>query len=269
MPSLFPERMKIWTAINGSEELKLFIENNGKHFSNLYSRFSRGKDKYANLYLAWLDHIRSYTCTSALTGQGTSGDWSAMLSKYLPETLTMAAQRTILASILHAIQDGIQLQISSLIVEKEENTEQASEQLSDDTALYRVSGWAVKSAIDHKKNDLKHGRGKKEVNDCDLKLLAALKRPKDKKIELPIGAQLIDRGGLTYIHSELLPWVHAVEASMKQFLSESGYRKYGRNIFKVRKGMAQIMVLLLLCYTGHKGQCLIRCYSPTGVYFCN
>ena len=78
------------------------------------STISLAGEKKVKFYLAWLDHIRSYTCTSALTGQGTSGDWSAMLS-YLPETLTMAAQRTILASILHAIQDGIQLQISSLI----------------------------------------------------------------------------------------------------------------------------------------------------------
>ena len=35
------------------------------------------------------------------------------------------------------------------------------------------------------------------------------------------------------MHSSLLPWLHAVEASMKVFLKQDGYKKYGRNIFSV------------------------------------
>ena len=67
----------------------------------------------------------------------------------------------------------------------------------------------------------------------EIKLLTALKRPQELKIELPAGAQYLDRGGLTFVHSNLLPWVHAVEESIKQFLNDKGYKRYGKNIFKV------------------------------------
>lgn len=112
----------------------------------------------------------------------------------------------------------------------------ATGQLSDDTACYRISGWALKSAIDRRQKDIKCGSGsrKKELIQKDVQLLMTLRRPKESKIELPVGAQFIDRGGLTYLHSNLLPWVRKMEESMKQFLNEGGYRKYGKNIFKVR-----------------------------------
>ena len=62
-----------------------------------------------------------------------------------------------------------------------------------------------------------------------LKLLTALKRPQELKINLPTGAQYLDRGGLTFVHSNLLPWLHAVE---KQVLNDRGYRRYiGCNSF--------------------------------------
>lgn len=229
MPSLFPERTNFWTAISNSEELKIFVDNNIEIYLQLYIKFGKGKDKYANLFLAWLDHIRSYTCKEFMTTG--RDDWSDILYKYSPESISEGTQRTMLASILHAVQDGIQSQIAPKLIEGSESTTRS--EISDDTALYRISGWAVKSAIDHRQRDIMHARGKKELVESDLKLLKSMRLPQEAKVTLPIGAQLLDRGGLTFVKSEFLPWIRAVEASMKRFLNRNGYQRYGKNIFKV------------------------------------
>jgi hypothetical protein len=212
--------------------LKLFIAKTSDKYLNLYDKFSRGKDKYATLYLAWLDEIRSYTCKDHLT-EASRDNWGRILA--IHGIASDSVQRTVIASIHHAVQDNMQSQISSYIEGLESEADSSEcERLSDDTACYRISGWAVKSAIDRRKKDIKHNRGKKDQAQNDIKLLEALKRSKDSKLELPIGAQLLDRGGLTYIHSCLLPWVRAIEESIKQFLNAAGYRKYGKDIFKVK-----------------------------------
>ena len=106
-----------------------------------------------------------------------------------------------------------------------------SELPGDDTALYRISGWALKSTIDLT-TKLQQAEVKQELQQ-QLVLLQSLKRPNTNKYTLPLGAQYLDRSGLTFMHSSLLPWLHAVEASMKVFLKQDGYKKYSRNIFSV------------------------------------
>lgn len=81
-----------------------------------------------------------------------------------------------------------------------EKPSDGTERVSDHTALYRISGWAVKSAIDFRLR--KEGVAKEE-----LQLLKALKRSKSEKLTLPIGAQFLDRGGLTFVKPELLSWL--------------------------------------------------------------
>lgn len=244
MPSLYPERMELWVAISNSEELKLFINHNRERYIIYYDQFSKGKDKYANLYLKWLDEIRSYTCKEYQRTE-TMDKWAPVLAicSHIPESI----QRTVIASIMHAVQDAMQLQISSNIenVDQELEDHHNIEKPSDDTSCYRISGWAVKSAIDHRQKDLVYGRGKKEHVNRDIDLLKALRRSKVSKLQLPIGAQFLDRGGLTFVHSSLLSWVHAVEISMKQFLSETGYKKYGKHIFKVAKVVKHARFYLL------------------------
>ena len=110
----------------------------------------------------------------------------------------------------------------------------AAEIPSDDTALYRISGWALKSTIDYRKWMLKRGAGTTVQVQQELDLLSALKRLNVAKSSLPLGAQYLDRGGLTFMHSSLLPWMRAAEASMKVYLNQDGYKKYGKHIFRVR-----------------------------------
>lgn len=141
---------------------------------------------------------------------------------------SIQTKRTVLAYILHGVQDGVQSQMTAVISEGME-TSDSLEQHGDDTALYRISGWALKSVIDIYTHE--------QIPDADTKkelaLLQAIKRPNSENITLPLGAKYIDRGGLTFVDSFFLPWLHAIEASMKTFLNQDGYRKYGKDIFTV------------------------------------
>ena len=78
-------------------------------------------------------------------------------------------QQTVIACILHGVQEGIQLQMAATITETVEQEPSMS--------------------------------------------------------ELP--------GGLTFMQPELLPWLYAVEGSMKMYLNQDGYKKYGKDIFSV------------------------------------
>ena len=69
-----------------------------------------------------------------------------------------------------------------------------------------------------------------------MALLQLMTRSNMDKSSLRSGAQYVNRGGLTFMQSSFLPWLHAAEASMKEFLNQSGYRKYGKDdIFTITK----------------------------------
>ena len=105
----------------------------------------------------------------------------------------------------------MQLQMAAAITEAVDESS-TPELPGDDTALYRISGWALKSAIDLTEKQLKQKGAKAEVQH-QLAILNSLKRPNASKSTLPSGAQYLDRGGLTFMQPELLPWLHAVEGS--------------------------------------------------------
>ena len=247
VPSLYPDRLFFWESICESEESKQFLDQNIDRYLFLYKKHAKGKDKYASLYLDWLNVIRSFTCPSQQTME-TKLEWSLVSGTY-GGGLAEDGQVTVIASILHAVQDSIHAQMATLI----EGLGKTDVQ-SDDTALYRVSGWALKSTIDHRKKDLKQGRGNPESIKMELAILNKLKCSKDTKASLPIGTRTLDRGGLTFLNPALIVWARAVEISIKEHLK---YQKYGQKIFKVRMYMyvRKIIDSFPSTYTGYKGQC--------------
>ena len=88
---------------------------------------------------------------------------------------------------------------------------------SDDVALYHISGWALKSTIDYREKMLKKEAGTATQVQHELDLLLALKRQQTAKSSLPPGVRYLERGGLTFMHSSLLPWLQAAERSMKVY----------------------------------------------------
>ena len=152
--SLFPEHKSLWDSISNTKELTKFIEHLADKYLLLYEQYSN---------LAWLDTIRSYTCKSERT-QTTRGEWAPVLAKH-DSTVSESTQATVLASILHAVQEEIQSQMATHI------------QKNHKPLLYRISGWAIKSAIDYR---LKKKDKKIDIVD-ELLLLKELKRSKASK----------------------------------------------------------------------------------------
>ena len=126
-------------------KLKNFIHSAIDKFILLFEQNSIGK-KYANLYLAWLDYICSSACPSKQTLAALAT--LALLRGNCDIGILSDTQRTVIAAVLHAVQDAIQSQMATEI-EKLEDDSIVTEYPADDTALYRLSGWALKSCIDN------------------------------------------------------------------------------------------------------------------------
>ena len=90
-----------------------------------------------------------------------------------PRTVPDSVQAIVLASILHAVQQEVNAQMATHIESlTEEQPTTFIEKSSDETALYRISGWAIKSAIDY--------RSKKKGNEgvaCPLAAFGGSIRP--------------------------------------------------------------------------------------------
>ena len=154
-----------------------------------YDQHSKGKEKYANLYLTWLKYISSFTCKSQQSLATLCR--LALLFSHCRVDYPPQVRRTVVASILHAVQEGMQSQMANMIATFE--TDSVVSQLpsaNDDTALYRISGWALKSAIENVAKLIKNDKGAQGQLD-----LLSLKRHQDEKIFLPPGARYLDRGG--------------------------------------------------------------------------
>ena len=95
VPGLFPEQLVLWESIQDTVELKSFIHSAIDKFTSLFEQSSKGKEKYPNLYLAWLDYIRSFIYQS-----------KQRLWHWLWLSISFHTQRMVTTWILHAIQDG-------------------------------------------------------------------------------------------------------------------------------------------------------------------
>lgn len=239
---LFPERLLLWEQIKDSKEFKTFLLMSIDHFLILLEQNSKGKDKYAHLYLAWLDYIRTYTCRSQQTLSGV-----ATMVLLQRSGISLSVQRTVVATILHSVQNAIQSRMATNI-EALNDSDQRDLHVpaadADETALYRISGWALKSCIDITRKHLSPD------NQQQLDLLIKLKRPKSDKEFLPEGVKFLDRGGLTFVYSWLLPWLNQAEVSIKVNLSQTGYARYGKDVFQITKDSI-IKDSTLLCTFTH------------------
>jgi len=144
--------MELWQSIVIQKNQVLLFTQLLRNIS-LYDRHTKGREKYASLYLAWLDYIRSFTFKSQQT-RGTLATLAFLLGRHgstiLPET-----QRTRIASVLHAVQEAVQSEMAGHIESIEMDPLVPNSEIpSDDVALYHISGWALKSTIDYREKCL-------------------------------------------------------------------------------------------------------------------
>ena len=105
VPVLFPERMKLWKYLKDTKEVEYFIYSAALKYMYVafYNKHSKGEQKYANLYLTWLNFISCFTCRSQQS-LATLCLLSLLLEQYNLPAVHPKMQRTVITCILHGVQ---------------------------------------------------------------------------------------------------------------------------------------------------------------------
>lgn len=224
--TLFPERVKLWQYIQNNQQLEPLITYTVDRYLKLYETCSSTGDPDAELFLKWLDIMRSLTCDDLKT------DETRKLLQGIHDNcdVSKATKQSLTAIILNAIYLELRQQMADEVeqvsIERHVQTTETELALpSDDVSLHRICGWALKSTIDH---FTKLSKATKE-----LELARSLKLPLTDKHLLPKPVQYLDRGGLTFLRLSLCPWMKALELKLCENLNQRMYRLHGSKIFKV------------------------------------
>lgn len=145
---LFPKRLHLWKSIKDSKELKAFILSAFKKFLLFLERHSKGKEIFslipslARLHAYFYMSFATYSLCTCHDGITKTKIWFEI-------------QRTVIVSILHVVEEGIQSKMSCNIEALNSEPLGKTELPVDEAALYRVSGWALKSCVDNTEKCLK------------------------------------------------------------------------------------------------------------------
>ena len=228
--SLFTDRQEFWDSLL-SERLNAIVQVAVAKFKELYDECGTGSNKSSRLFIRWLDYERSQVCLEAGC-------------LYPESSESEDSKRTVITLILSTVYDGILKQMALELEKISQPTLDpevtAPVQPSDETALHRICGWALKSVTDNVSKQCKSVSG--EVSDS-LRLLKMLKLPNDQKEHLPESVKHLDRGGLTFMRFTLLPWMIAVEDRMVQHLNHLSYRRYGDKLFEVSNKLLKLLCM--------------------------
>ncbi len=101
--------------------------------------------------------------------------------------------------------------------------------------MHRICGWALKSASNHLKAQMKNAEQKKPAILNSIKnvldFAISLKLPNADKHLLPNPVNYLDRGGLTFLKPSLWSWMRSVELKIVENLNQKCYRMYGDKLF--------------------------------------
>ena len=168
------------------------------------------------VFLSWLEYVRTWTCNEERVAA-------------IDVQASNATKRTVLAIVFNAIYQGLCHTMAEtaeqISISKHVPCDKAKP--SDEVAMHRICGWALKSVMDQYKHKV----------DCTAQQLSSvcmLKLPNDDKHLLPLPAQYLDRGGLTFLRQELWPWMLATEKKMIVHLNQASYRQFGSKLFEVQ-----------------------------------
>lgn len=211
----FPERAVVWEHMKRSHQLDTIICSSSERYAELYSsNTASSRDKNAALFLNWLDYVRTWTCNEERIAT-------------VDAEVSNATKRTVLATVFNAIYQGLCLQMAEAAeqISNSKHVAYGEAKPSDEVAMHRICGWALKSVSDQYKHKVDYS--------TQLSLISMLKLPKEEKHLLPLPVQYLDRGGLTFLRQELWPWMLAVEKKMVRHLNQASYRQFGSKLFEV------------------------------------
>lgn len=224
---LFPDRLILWEYMKSCNRLQTLVNYSANKYLELYSKCETVADKDTELFLRWLDVMRSLTCEEKQTEET-----KILLNQVLDNCgVKNQTKQSLVAIVLNGVFLGISHQmatrVESLSVARHESIEKDEPfKPSDDVALHRICGWALKSASDHLKT---HSR----LDSGELNLIDSLKLPQSDKHLLPKSVQYLDRGGLTFMKPSFWPWMNAAELKIIEYLNQKSYGMYGEKIFLV------------------------------------
>ena len=211
----FPERAVVWEYIKQSHQLDTIVSISSEKYAELYfSNTASSRDKNAALFLSWLEYVRTWTCNEERIAA-------------VDVQASNATKRTVVAIVFNAIYQGLCNTMAEtaeqISISKHVPCDKAKP--SDEVAMHRICGWALKSVMDQYKRKV----------DCSAQLsfVSMLKLPNEDKHLLPLPAQYLDRGGLTFLRQELRPWMLATEKKMIVHLNQASYRQFGSKLFEV------------------------------------
>lgn len=207
----FPERALLWGYIEKNQLTEIIESTAEKYLQLYYSNNARAQDKNSVLFLGWLNLLRS------LTSEFVDNETSISVSK--------ATKRTLFVMVLNAIYLGLSKQMAETVEQISVNYQSActgGSKPSDDIAMHRICGWALKSVKDHLASQ-----------SDKFKLANDLTLPSSDKHLLPLPVQYLDRGGLTFLKPKLWPWMASLEGRIIQHLNQKCYRQYGSKLFEV------------------------------------
>ena len=243
--TIYPERKALWDTIKGSKALHNLISAAKAKFTQLYHSCGKGADKYSRFYFAWMQYMASYTSHKLSSDKATWINLTASCSSYISEDTS----KVMICDILQSLQNYLTGQIAKELECKSINDDASEEAChdgdeydggdcsatSDDTALYRIGGWALLSAKRFRMNYITQNKGNVTELTEEICLLNELHLSKEAKMdaELPIGLTTLDRGGLTIPKKELLPYLRETETRILEFLNDLNYRRYGNRLFEV------------------------------------
>jgi hypothetical protein len=230
----FPERALLWEYIKSHNQLAKIINCSSSKYIHLYSsNAARARDKNSVLFLQWLDVVRSWTCEEKVTEE----------TRIDAPQFSKATKQTLLAMILNAVYLGLSHQMAETaeqisITTQSAHSSDSSPSASDDVAMHRLFGWALKSTKDNldvqasKCKKVCHKEQLSLVKD-QLRLVHDLKISSAEKHLLPKPVQYLDRGGLTFLKPRMWSWMAAFEVRAIQYLNQKCYRQYGSKLFEV------------------------------------
>ena len=226
---LFPDRLKLWEFLTGDmAKLNSLIDFAVTQYLALYHECSKERSKCSELFLRWLDFVRSVTCVSEHTPE------TIAILKILDNSgAGLETTMTVLAVIMNAVYMGVQKQMSKTVEELSNVSAGIPEgKPSDETSLHRICGWALKSTIDYTSKQSKQRQADNEL-DQKQQLLQALKLPQNEKSSLPAAVQYLDRGGMTFMQLPFTKWMRSTDEKITTLLNQRSYTVYGEKIFEV------------------------------------
>lgn len=237
----FQGRHESWVHIkSATNDLRTIIESGIKKYLQLYLTYNTGSEKYGRFLANWYTYVGSWA-VGCLSNDHEQMTWNSITSDHEisvdDRSCLMHSLFSALFTSLSNIMDAAQSKLFTDVVSPATSvaaTCTISDTSDDDESLYRIAGFALHSCIKLRKMMLKASkkRSRRTVLAKEIEVLEILCCT--DKSAIPEKLKLLDRGGLTFPTSGLLPFLQHYSKEIKRHLNHHVLEDRGSDTFKVR-----------------------------------